>query len=104
MAMTTPLSNNSDVRPVDEPLRVPPDETIWKRYSPHHEAPLSFVGSVALHALVLGLLVVYGVLMFMWFKSQPKPLPIDTIRMPGGGGGDPKGKGDAPGVGTGGRE
>src|SRR5262249_8975439 len=35
-------------------LRVPPEEKFWKRYSPHGEAPLSLVGSFALHALAVG--------------------------------------------------
>jgi hypothetical protein len=33
---------------------VPPDESLWKRYSPHHEAPLSGISSVALHVLAFG--------------------------------------------------
>src|SRR5438094_7589603 len=82
--MTT--ASPSDVRPASQPLRVPSDETVWKRYSAHHEAPLSFVGSAALHALAVALLVVWGFLVYLWFQSEAKPLRIETIHMPGGGG------------------
>lgn len=37
-----------------EPTTAPPDESLWKRYSPHHEAPLSGISSLALHLLALG--------------------------------------------------
>jgi hypothetical protein len=98
MATTTPSADPSDIRAASEPLRVPPDDTIWKRYSPHHEAPLSFVGSAALHFLVLGLLILYAIVLVAWFRSQPVDLPITAVHM-GGVGGNPKGKGDAPGIG-----
>jgi hypothetical protein len=103
MATTPPSADPSDIRAASEPLRVPPDDTIWKRYSPHHEAPLSFVGSAALHLVVLGLLILYVVVLVAWFKSQPVNLPIETVHM-GGGGGNPKGKGDGPGIGELGKE
>lgn len=103
MATTTPSADTSDIRPDSDPLRVPPDDTIWKRYSPHHEAPLSFVGSAALHFVLLGLMVLYAIVLVAWFRSEPVALPIDTIHM-GGGGGNPKGKGDAPGIGQAGPE
>jgi hypothetical protein len=103
MATTAPPANNSDARTGDNPFLIPPDETIWKRYSPHHEAPLSFVGSGAVHFLVLLVVGVSVLIGIWWLKSQPKPLPIDTIRM-GGGGGSPKGKGNGPGIGSGGED
>jgi hypothetical protein len=85
-------------------LRIPPDETLWKRYSPHGEAPLSFVGSGATHILVAGLLALFGFLAFAFFSPPLHDLPVDTVHMPGGGGGNPKGEGSGPGIGTGGEE
>src|SRR5579872_2982640 len=101
MSTTAPSAN---IRPASQPLRVPPDENMWVKYSPHHEAPLSFVGSLAIHILVVVLLAIIGFLAYMYFSPPPLPLPIDTIRMPGGGGGNPNGEGNAPGIGTGPKE
>src|SRR5260370_26223702 len=95
MATTAPPANSADARTADNPFCIPPEETIWKRYSPHHEAPLSFVGSAATHLLVLGLIGAGVALAYWAFKSQAQPLPIDMVRM-GGGGGSPTGHRDAP--------
>ena len=40
----------------------PPEESIWQRYSPHGEGPLSLAGSIALHTVGVGLLVMIA----MW--------------------------------------
>lgn len=104
MATTTPSAKASAVRPASQPLRVPPADTVWTKYSAHNEAPLSAVGSLALHGIVLGLLLFYVLVLMAWFRGQPKELPIETIRMPAGGGGNPKGSGNAPGVGNPGEE
>jgi hypothetical protein len=40
---------------------LPPEEQFWKRYSPHHEFPLSSATSFALHLLIGGLMVVFVV-------------------------------------------
>ena len=42
MATSAPAKGPSS--PVD---RVPPDESLWERYSPHGEAPISAAASVA---------------------------------------------------------
>src|SRR5437660_7978056 len=99
MATVTPPSATSTVRPVNESLIVPPEDTVWVKYSPHFEAPLSFVGSGALHTLVLGLVLGIGLVMYVSGAFTPRPLPIDTIRM-GGGGGNKKGSGSGPGIGA----
>src|SRR5438552_17688844 len=104
MATAAPPSSNSDARPADNDFLIPLEEPIFKRYSPHHEAPLSFVGSGAVHLLVLLVVGVSVLIGIWWLKSQAKPLPIDTIRMPGGGGGSPKGSGNGPGLGSGGED
>ena len=54
----------SDTAPIEHPSWLTSgdftvaDETLFKRYSPHGEAPLSFVGSFATHFLVVVLLFV----------------------------------------------
>jgi hypothetical protein len=39
----------------------PPDERFWRRYSRHHELPLSSVGSLTLHLLVLIVVALFTV-------------------------------------------
>src|SRR5579871_806035 len=105
MATATPTQSSSP-RPVGQPLRVPPDDTMWTKYSAHGEAPLSFVGSAATHILAFVLVGVIAFLAYMgWiFSKPPHDLPVDTVRMPGGGGGNPKGEGNGSGIGTGGED
>jgi hypothetical protein len=76
------------------------EERFWKRYSPHGELPLSGAGSFALHALVVGGLLLMGFL-GLWFARPSRSLPVDPVRVISGGGGDPAGEGDAKGVGHG---
>ena len=75
----------------------PPEEEFWKRYSPHHEFPLSTAASVALHVLALVLLAVIGI----WLLSsanRKKPLQeIGVVVVGGGGGGNPRAQGEGPG-------
>src|ERR1043166_8396917 len=74
---------------------IPPEEQFWKRYSPHHEAPLSGVTSTILH--LLAILLLLGVI---WLQNKLKlaeenrSLPVDPVRLnlTGGGGGSPTGK------------
>ncbi|MFQ3591633.1 MAG: hypothetical protein SNJ82_00380 [Gemmataceae bacterium] len=72
----------------------PPEDAFWTRYSPHGEAPLSFAGSMGLHLLMFGLLILLGMYaLASQFKEEIK-LPVEPVRiLPGGGGspgGDPK--------------
>jgi len=82
-------------------VKLPPEPKFWKRYSPHGEAPLSFAGSLTLHALGLGgafLLAVYLVSLYKPTQS----LPVDPVRLViSGGGGKPGGSGNNKGVGKG---
>ncbi len=80
---------------------LPTDEPIMVRYSPHHEFSLSTVTSVGLHALVIALLVIGGLVIakLNWGGDQ-QPLPIDTLTMEPGGGGNPAGADKAPGGGS----
>src|SRR5256885_2244692 len=83
-----------------QPL-LPPEEQFWKRYSPHHEAPLSGVTSTILH--LLAILLLLGII---WMQNMLKtdelynsvPVEVVKFQLPGGGGGAKDGKG----VGTGG--
>jgi hypothetical protein len=87
--MSTPV-------PPPAPL-APPEEEFWERYSPHHEFPLSSIGSVALHiaGLVLVLLMLW-LLSRLSFSTREVP-PMHAVRVqgdgdgagaPGGGGGE----------------
>jgi hypothetical protein len=96
MAQETPT-------PADTDQQAPPEERFWKRYSPHHEFPLSSVGSVLLHILSIGALVVIG---YVITRTRPDeqlaPPTIDVVAAPGlptraGGGGSPDGRDNAPG-------
>lgn len=96
MPPTAPvLTNNASAT---QTPGAPPDDSIWVRYSPHHEFPLSSVASVALHVLVGGLLVL-GVIYApklgcLASKEAPVdigaieivPGPNDVARAGGGGG------------------
>src|SRR3954465_5876619 len=80
-------------------MLVPPDEQFWKRYSPHHEAPLSGVSSVATHVvLILMILLVAWVVSKMRDEDENRSLPVDVVRVQfPGGGGSPGGHGTGPG-------
>jgi hypothetical protein len=74
----------------------PPEETFWKRYSPHHEFPLSTVMSVSMH--VLSLVLLFLAVRWLIHSDKGRPLQeIGVIIAPGGGGGNPQGVGKGPG-------
>lgn len=63
------------------PPLAPPSEEFWERYSPHHEFPLSSVGSIALH--IAGLV---AILLALWLLSRlaisdKTPVPNVTMRL-----------------------
>ena len=95
-----PINNNkTSTKPGGDRPLVPPDERFWQRYSPHYELPISGVSSFAVHAVVLGLAAVIAT--FGWFMLQEnKPIPMETVELPGGSGANPKGIGNAPGDGA----
>jgi hypothetical protein len=74
------------------------------RYSPHHEFPLSTVTSVGLHALVIGLLIIGGILIArLNWGGDVAPPPSNVVAFEdqaGGGGGNPNGVGKGPGDGA----
>jgi hypothetical protein len=70
-------------------LRTPPEQQFWQRYSPHHEAPLSGIGTFAVHILLAGFLLMAGYLGWLSLgrsKIEPK---IDVVRLDRGGNGRP---------------
>jgi len=81
-------------------MPVPPEEQFWKRYSPHHEAPLSGISSVATHVvLILMILLIAWVASKVRGEDENRSLPVDVVRVQfPGGGGSPGGRGSGPGV------
>ena len=99
MAHTVSASDKTGSRPTNQPL-VPPDERFWQRYSRHGELPLSGASSLAVHLLVFGLLLLTAWLAYAVFNHTTRSLPVEAVRLDvGGGGGDPRAKGDGPGRG-----
>jgi len=57
----------------------PPDEEFWDKYSPHHEFPLSTIGSVAMH---IGVFAALAGLLWLAFKStisDKTPVPMRSM-------------------------
>jgi hypothetical protein len=91
------MSTNTPVV-VNRTQPVPPEEQFWKRYSPHHEFPLSSVTSFALHVLAFVLMILVAWWIAKFAADRDKPLPeVVVVVQQGGGGGNPKGEGDNPG-------
>src|SRR3954467_6313078 len=85
-----PIDNNTPAG--GKAVLVPPEEQFWVHYSPHHEFPLSTVTSFALHALVVGLLILVAwVAVKLGLNAENKPADVDAIAVVGGGGGAPDG-------------
>jgi hypothetical protein len=81
------MATNATVQePVQNQL-VPPDESFWVRYSPHHEFPLANVSSVVLHVLSFGLVLL---LVAALGSGRVHQVPVEAVRLgltnPGGGG------------------
>jgi hypothetical protein len=73
-----------------------PQEIFWERYSPHHECMLSFVSSITMHGLVVGLLIVIALVAFWARKSEAnphRPPNMDVVQLEGGGDGGLEGGG-----------
>jgi hypothetical protein len=99
---TAPPSTNSTSTPTRKKQPFPPEERFWKRYSPHHELPLSSVASFVIHALAIAVLVLGGILLARlgWGERQ---VPVDALEVIPGGGGTPGGTEGEP-TGTGKKE
>lgn len=92
MSQAAPPSDKTDKR--DSSPLAPPDERFWQRYSPHAEFPLSSAGSFLAHLLVFGLLALMAWLGVALFGHANRSLPVEAVRIAGGGGGDPNGQDD----------
>jgi hypothetical protein len=88
MTPTPPVTETNHAPASDKPLLVPPEEQFWKRYSPHHEFPLSSVTSITFYC-VLGI-AIYVVIKFglvdRLFGSK-EALPVEPIALAGSGDG-----------------
>jgi hypothetical protein len=97
MASNVSTANNS-AKSSTKPGRLPPEEKFWKRYSPHHELPLSTASSVLIHAIALTVLIVGSVLLAKYGFGENK-VEVGVLDIPGGTGGQPGGvEGPATGV------
>lgn len=66
----------------------PPEERFWKRYSPHHEAPLAGMTSIFIHGVVLGFMVFGGIaFLFRNRDEASKPVNIDVVLVSNSGSG-----------------
>jgi hypothetical protein len=93
MAAAPPVSGENGGALHSRPT-VPPQDSLWKRYSPHHELPVSVTTSAVTHAIFFALLV-FGVLgAVFWRQSAGQPPPLGPVveisneGAPGGAGGD----------------
>ena len=95
--MAATLGNNEAVKTVKGKPRLPAEPRFWKRYSKHHEFPLSVVSSIFVHLLVSGLvvLVVTGALLSL-LGLKGDPVPMESVIVDAGGAGNPKGVGAGP--------
>jgi len=64
---------------------LPPDERFWQRYSANHEFPLSGVGSLVAHGLVVGVLILIGYRLSMTLEMDSRPPGVDVVGIEGGG-------------------
>jgi hypothetical protein len=81
----------------------PPEEQFWQRYSPHGEAPLSGAGSLTLHALIFGGLVLWFLYILPTFAGAKHNIQFEPVHLGakvGGGGEKPAGVEAGPGVGA----
>jgi hypothetical protein len=76
--------STTSVETATRDTRVPPEESFWQHYSPHHEAPLSGVGSFALHCIIAGVLLLGGYLGWLGFASKPPRPKVGVVSIPRG--------------------
>jgi hypothetical protein len=86
MSNTASATGNSTPQANKKNRLVPPEQRFWKRYSPHHEFPLSAVSSLMLH--VLGFFLIALVIGGFLFSIRPddRPPEVEAIVIAGGGG------------------
>ena len=95
--MSTQIKTEAPVSPngvASKKAPMPPDEKFWKRYSPHHEAPLSGVTSLVLHIMIPCLIAIYFFIFSKYLQEANKPIPLGVVAIGepnAGGGGNPDG-------------
>jgi len=99
--MATPPSHDGNNLPKKskKPLPKVPEARFWKRYSPHHEFPLSLSSSLFLHIVGLVILVFAGYLLALIGLGQNNAIAVDAVTIAGGGG-NPDGVGNEKGAGA----
>jgi hypothetical protein len=71
----------------DHPL-IPPEATLWQKYSSHFELPLASATSIFLHGLVIGILAIGGLAFFFAPNAEAtRPPRMDVVMVEGGGSG-----------------
>ena len=67
---------------------IPPDESMWQKYSAHYEAPLAGATSLFLHGSILGMLAIAGMAYF-WTASEDaaRPPRMEVVMVEGEGSG-----------------
>src|SRR5260370_42041521 len=98
MAVDTPVANNKQTTSGRRTAEAPPAGTFWKRYSAHHEFPLSLSSSIFLH--IVGFVLLGGFLLALFGFNQDRELPVGIARIDGGSGGNLKGVGNNKGDGV----
>lgn len=67
---------------------IPPEDTMWQRYSSHFELPLAGATSLFLHGLVIGVLAIGGLAFFLSVDLESfKPVKMDVVTLEGDGSG-----------------
>jgi hypothetical protein len=91
MASIVESENNKKTESATKKPAAPPDERLWKRYSPHHEFEISSSSSIVLHVLAFAVLLVGGFILKGLLGDRPVQVAPLVIA---GGGGSPTGIGD----------
>jgi hypothetical protein len=65
---------------------LPPDESMWEKYSPHFEFPLASATSLFLHGTIIGMIAIGGMAFFWAAREEAaKPPRMDVVMLEGGG-------------------
>jgi hypothetical protein len=59
----------------------PPEERLWRRYSPRGELPLSASGSLFVHVLAGGIMLLVGIYLASYLYKPDHPLPVEPVRL-----------------------
>jgi hypothetical protein len=96
MAAKTEVDNHK-AKTAKRPAALP-EERFWKKYSKHHELPLSTASSVVLHAIGIAILIGAGII---WARYKANYGKVEVAPLIIAGGGGQRGGIDGPPTGTG---